>query len=441
MKYTQHYSETLRLAFPVMVVQAGQMLVQVVDAMIAGRLGTNELAAASFAHNLFSIGFVFALGFTGALTPLVGEAAGANNHERIGYWMRNAVRTNTLFVAVLCLIMAIVAWCMPYMGQEPQVVALAQPYFLIFVASLPFFMVFYTGKQFAEGLSNTKAAMRITVWTNILNVGLSYGLAHGSLGLPRLGVNGIAIGSLLARGGAGILLWWSLRRDKQLSDIMRHFGSAKPDRAGMRRLTQLGLPIAAQHLTEVTAFALGAVMMGWLGAPMQAAHQIAIGLASLTFMMCAGVGSAATIRISTLRGQQQYGALYSAGIASFVIVISMMLCAAGAFVIGKDILGLLYTNDPLVLYNVAGLFLVAAVFQIFDGQQVAALGALKGLADVRIPTIVTFVAYVVIAIPTSYVLGFVVGWHGIGVWLGYVAGLAVSAVLLTVRFLALTRTR
>jgi MATE family multidrug resistance protein len=434
-----HYKETLHLAIPVMVVQAGQMLVQVVDSVIAGRLGTNELAASSFAHNLFSIGLIFAIGFTGALTPLVGESAGNGDVARIGYWLKNAIRTNTLFVLVLCIVMTIVGFCMPYMGQPSAVVALAQPYYFVFVASMPFFLVFYTGKQFAEGLSNTKAAMRITVWTNILNVGLSYSLSHGLFGLPAMGVLGIAVGSLMARGSAGILLWMSLWRDERLHNVIHHIGEAVPDRAGMQRLITLGIPIAAQHLTEVTAFAVGAIMMGWLGAEVLAAHQIAIGLASLTFMMCAGVGAAVTIRVSTLRGREKYAEIYPAGQAAFLIVLLVMTITACGFVVGRDVLGLLYSSDHLVLAQVSGLFIVAAVFQVFDGQQVAALGALKGLADVRMPTIITFVAYLCIAIPTSYVLGFVLHWGGIGVWLGYVAGLAVSAVLLTLRFMMLTK--
>ncbi len=439
-RYFPHYKSTIALAIPVMFSQIGHMVVQITDNIMVGRVGTTSLAASSFAHNVFIGGLLFCVGFSVAMTPLVGAAKGAGDVREVGSWFKNGAIANMVFGVCVTVFMLGVSFFLDNMGQQPDVARLARPVYLLWVFSIVPIMVFQTFKQFAEGIGNTRIAALITVQEVVLNIGLNYLLIYGNLGFPALGVTGTGIATLVARTSMPITFALIVWRLKEFVPYRAAFAEAKRDTARILRYLRLGVPIAGTTILEVAAFAFGAIMMGWLGATELAAHQIAIGQAALTFMGATGIAAAATIRVSQFYGAHDRANMRSAGFAAVHIVLAYMSCTALAFVLLRHITPLAYTNDTAVIAAASGLLLIAALFQLFDGVQVATLGSLRGLADVKMPTVIAFLSYIVVALPTSYVTAFVLGWREIGIWTGYVAGLGFSSALFFVRFYLKSRT-
>ena len=434
-----HYAAHLKLALPVMFSQMGHLIVQLTDSLMLGHYDTTALAASAFGQSVFVIGLVFGVGFTLAMTPLVGAARGANDVGAAAQWFSHGLAVN---VAVALLITFVLLALYPWLdafGQTPEVTATARPYYLLLTASLLPVMVFQTFRQFTEGLGNTRLAALITVLEVLLNLGLNYLLIFGHGGFPRLGIVGAGVATLLVRlvlAGTFALCFIRLRLFAPYRATLRR---TLWDGAAIRHYLRLGLPLGGQFVLEVGAFAAGAVMMGWLGKLELAAHQVALGLASLTFMGASGIASAATIRVSYYLGAGERRAMRAAGLAAMHIVLVYMGFTALVFVALRHWLPTLFTTDPAVVSIAATLLLVAAVFQLFDGLQVVLLSALRAMTDALLPTVLAFSAYLLVALPTSYGLAFRLGWREVGIWMGYVVGLATAAVLFFLRFQALSR--
>jgi len=432
--YLPFYKRNLKVALPVMLSQAGQVMVQQVDNMMVGRVGTTELAAASFANSIFVIGMVMGMGFTFGLTPLVGHAWAAGKHKKAASLFRNSFLTNFVMATALALILFALSFFMEYMGQPPEVVDEAVPYFRILVISMIPFLMYFTFKQFAEGLGNTAIAMYITLSANLINIGLNYVLIFGKLGFPAFGLNGAGYATLIARTlMPAFFLVVFLQKDwlKRYFILMRDTIFMKKE---IRNLIHVGYPISGQMLLEVSAFALSGIMMGWIGEVPLAAHQIALGLASVTFMIVTGIASGTTIRVSHQFSRGDYKNMYKAAMASVHLVLAFMGTTALLFLIFKDFLPKIYTPNPEVIALAAQLLIMAAIFQIFDGMQVVMLGALRGLADVKRAMVHAFFAYLVINLPLGYFLTFTAGVGPVGIWIGFVAGLGIAAVLFFIRF-------
>lgn len=437
--YLPYYRRNLNVAVPVMLSQAGQVLVQQIDNMMVGRVGTTELAAASFANSVFIIGMVFGMGFTFGLTPLAGHAFAKGQFKKAGSLFKNSLYTNLLMGIVLAVLLYSVSFLMNFMGQPPQVVAAAVPYYRILVVSLLPFLLFFTLKQFVEGIGNTRIAMVVTISANLINILLNYMLIFGKLGAPELGLNGAGYATLIARILMAVFFVMMFFKKSWLRRYLVMFSAARFSLQEVRDLFKVGWPISLQILLEVSAFALSGVMMGWLGEVPLAAHQIALGLASMTFMIVTGVASGTTIRVSHQFSKKDYPGMYKAAMASVHLVLMFMSFTAVMFVLFKGWLPRLYSPNPEVIALASRLLIMAAVFQIFDGMQVAILGALRGLADVKKAMIYAFFAYIVVNLPLSYLLTFVFKIGPEGIWIGFVAGLSIAAILFFRRFLVIYR--
>lgn len=432
--YLPFYRRNLRVAFPVMLSQAGQVLVQQVDNMMVGRVGTTELAAASFANSVFIIGMVMGMGFTFGLTPLAGHAWAAGEHRKAASLFRNAFLTNISMALALATVLYSVSFFMDLMGQPPQVVDLAVPYFRILVVSMIPFLVFFTFKQFTEGLGNTSIAMFITLSANALNILLNYILIFGKLGFPAYGLNGAGYASLAARFlMPALFMLVYLKKDwlKRYIILMRDTMFRKKE---ILALFNIGWPISGQMLLEVSAFALSGVMMGWMGEVPLAAHQIALGLASITFMIVTGIASGTTIRVSHQYSRKDYPNMYTAAIASVHLVLSFMAVTALSFLVFRGFLPKIYSPNPEVITLASQLLIMAAVFQLFDGLQVVMLGVLRGIADVKKAMFYAFLSYLVVNLPLGYTLAFVLNVGPMGIWAGFVAGLGLASILFYMRF-------
>lgn len=431
--YIPVYRKNLTLAIPVILAQMGQVTVNLADNMMVGHVGTIELAAASFAINVFHIGMLFGLGITFGLTPLVGQSFKSNSLDTMGAWLKNGLLVHSFATVLLAMVMSGVIFFMDRMGQSPEIVKAAIPYYLIQVASLLPMMMFFSIKQFFEGIGNTRIAMTITMAANALNIGLNYILIYGKAGFPALGLNGAGYATFIARLMMPFLFLLIIRKMPSLKVYFDQARRAAVDFARMKRMIAVGLSIGIQMVIEILAFALGAIMLGWISKEALAGHQVAIGMASMTYMISFGLASGTTIRVSHAYGSRDKDELRHSILASLHLVVVFMALMGILFIVLRNHLPLLFTSDPEVIKVAAGLLIVGAFFQIFDGMQVVLLGALRGMADVRIPMFIAFFCYIVVSLPISYLLAFPFKFGPPGVWIGFVFGLSSAAILFGLR--------
>jgi len=426
----------------------GHTLVQLADNIMVGQLGTAELAAVSLGNSFVFIGMSLGIGFSTAITPLVAEADGAGNKQDAKSALKHGMVLCTLIGLSLFGIIMLSKPLMYHMEQPSEVVALALPYIDLVALSLVPLVIFQAFKQFSEGLSQTKYPMYATVIANVVNITLNYLLIFGSFGFPKLGIVGAAIGTLFSRIIMVIFIWFLLRNKKKFNDYVTGFDFRKIERKVMRKIINLGFPSALQMFFEVAIFSAAIWLSGVLGKNPQAANQIALNLASMTFMVGMGLGVAAMIRVGNQKGLGNFKDLRRIAFSIFLLTFILEIVFAVVFLAGRHWFPTLYldqgdlsnlVDNSEVIMLTAQLLLVAAVFQISDGIQVVVLGALRGLQDVKIPTWITFVAYWAIGFPICYYLGLHTELKSMGIWIGLLAGLTASAIMLYIRFNYLTK--
>ncbi|WP_423127118.1 MATE family efflux transporter [Gaoshiqia sp. Z1-71] len=431
--YLPLYKKNLNLAFPVILSQVGQITVSLVDNMMVGHAGTTELAAASFSNSIFHVGMLFGIGITMGITPLVGKVFSQHKEREAGEYLKNGFFLHILAAFVILVVMTGVSFFLDRMGQPAEVSEKAFSYFLLLVTSLVPLLLFYSFKQFLEGIGNTKLAMVITLTANLVNVVLNYLLIFGKFGFPEMGLNGAGVATLISRAVMPLLLIPVVLKNKRYKHLFSLAYQAKLQLKRIGELLAVGLPIGLQIIVEVLTFSLGAVMMGWLGKEPLAAHQIALGMASFTYMISLGVGAGTTIHVSHEYGAQNYPLLRQTIFASLHLILLFMSLMGIVFILLRFQLPYLFTEDPAVIRVAASLLIIAALFQVFDGTQVALLSALRGLSDVKVPMLMAFVSYSLVGIPVSYVCAFTLNMGSLGIWIGFLFGLAVAAVLFSLR--------
>jgi MATE family multidrug resistance protein len=437
--YRQHIRTNFLLAWPVMLSQLGHMLVGVADSVMVGRLGAVPLAAASLANVIFHLVLMFGIGVSYGITPLVAAADGNGDDQRISQLLKHAFAINIISGIILFGLIISASPGLYFLDQPEAVVEMAIPYLGIITFSIIPLMIFQTYRQFAEGLSSTRMAMVIVIVSNVINIILNYLLIYGKFGFPALGLMGAGWASLISRVilAAWMLLW--IYYGRKFRRFRPGFSIGKYSKPFFRRILNIGIPAGVQYIFEVGAFGFAVIMMGWLGTNPLAAHQIAVNLAAITYMTASGLSAAATIRVGNQLGRKDITTLRTAAFSIFIMVIGFMACTAIIFIIGRNFLPSLYINDPEVIEIAAGLLVIAGFFQLSDGIQVVSLGALRGLEDVKIPTLVTFISYWVVALPLGYTLGFIADMGPKGIWIGLLTGLTLTAVFLLIRFNKLTR--
>ena len=432
MRWDFQWRENIPLALPVIVGQIGHIAASVADSMMVGALGTIPLAAVSLASSIASVPLVFGIGMAYGLTPMVAHAMGQARPFKAVRLLKNGTVVNAFTSAFMFLFALVLFWGIQFTGQEPAVVEEARTYLWIIMASYLPFMLFMSAKQYLEGMGDTKTPMRISLYGNVGNIGLNALLIYGWGPFPEWGIVGAGVATIIARGYMMMAAWWFvLRRGKaDPADWLR----AKVTGYPIRALLKIGIPSGFQYIFEVSAFAASAWIIGTLGATPLAAHQVAISLASISYMAATGLGAAATIRIGQAMGRKDLAGAKAAGTSLFLITIIFMALTGLTFFVFRHQLPWAYTQDPAVVASAAALLVVATIFQISDGVQATALGALRGIQDVRVPTAITFVAYYVIALPLEWYFGHILGWGAVGVWFALAVGLTVSAVWLSLRF-------
>ncbi len=437
--YKEHFKRNISLAYPVMLSQLGHIMVGVADSVMVGQLGAVALASVSLGSGIFHVIMLFGIGVSYAITPLVAAADGENNQLKCANFLKHGFYVNLILGIVLAVGLSLSSGVLNLFDQEVDVLALAIPYLTIISLSIIPIMLFQTFRQFAEGLSSTKPAMIITIGGNLINIGLNYVLIFGKFGFPEMGVNGAALATLISRVVIGIGMAFFVLYASRFADVMKIFEWGQIQINTGKQLLKIGIPAGLQFLFEAGAFGTAAVMIGWIGAEPLAAHQIALSMAGITYMAASGISAAATIRVGNQLGKNDFPTLRVAGNTCFVMVIIFMTICGMIFIIFNEYLPSLYIDDQAVIDYAASLLVIAAFFQISDGVQVVGLGALRGLADVKIPTLYSLFAYWVMALPIGYFLGIQLEMGADGVWMGLSLGLSISAVMQFVRFRRLTK--
>ena len=441
--YTREFKYNIKLAYPVMIGMLGHTFVQFVDNVMVGQLGTAELAAISLGNSFVFIGMSIGIGFSQAITPLIAEADGAKKDKDISGIFEHSF--------LICIILGIVLFLLVFlnrnllysMNQPVEVVELASPYLFWVSFSLISIVTFQSFRQFADGLSFTRAAMYSTLVGNTINVILNFVLIFGFWIFPKLGVEGAAIGTLISRLCMLTFIIFYLKLHKKLSKYIKRFFPTKVEIERVKKILYLGLPSALHSFFEVAFFISAVWMSGFIGKNSQAANQIALNLSSMTYMVALGVGVAAMIRVGNQRGMMNYRKLREVAISTLLLIIIIDFFFCLIFLIFNDLLPLLYLDpsDPSNLNDVnevltiaSKLLIVAGVFQLFDGIQAVVLGALRGMQDVNKPAIIIFFSYGILGFPISYFLGFYTSLAIVGIWIGLLSGLFFSSLFLFLRF-------
>ena len=421
---------TLALALPMIVVQVSQMLIGISDNAFIGRVGTVPLAAAAFTHSLFGLFYLVGIGLLLPVAILTVRDHGAGNEAGCAGWLRHGKGLALVVGLVAFMLLGALSTQLHRFGQPVEVVAVMRPFFLLIAASLLPVLYFQVQRQYLDALGRPWVGTSIMLVDIGLNALLNWIFIWGHCGAPALGLTGSGLATLLARTLAVGLIGFWLRRPRSAKTPL----PPRWERRCFREMLAIGVPAAGCLLFEAAAFGTAALMMGWLGATALAAHQIALSCAALTFMCPLGLSMAAGIRISRALGEQRTELLRPIGFGALGFSSAIMLVFATVFMTGGTLLARGFTADAAVIALTAQLLTVAALFQLFDGGQVVASGALRGLTDVKVPTVITFVAYWLVSLPVAYLLAFRLGFGPVGIWIGLACGLFCAAVLLNWRF-------
>ena len=426
----------------------GHTLIGIVDNIMVGNLGSTELAAVSLGNSFIFIGMSIGIGFSTAITPIIAEADAAKDSSKIRSVFHHGLLLCTLIGVALFIMIVLAKPIMHLMHQPEAVVALASPYIDWVAFSLIPVIIYQGYKQFADGLSKTKYAMYSIFMANFVHIFFNYVLIYGVWFFPKLGIIGAALGTVISRIMMVVFMHYLLKYNQELQVYFTKFNFNQIRKKILKQIINLGFPSAMQMLFEVTLFTAAIWLSGSIGKTSQAANQIALTLATTTFMFAMGLNVAAMIRVSNQKGLNDYKNLIIVARSIFLLAIILEFIFAILFVVLHQFLPHLFLdmdNSLQVIDNseviaiASQLLLVAAVFQISDGIQVVVLGALRGLQDVKIPMYITFVAYWIIGFPISFYLGIYTELKATGIWIGLLAGLSAAALFLYIRFERLTK--
>ena len=340
----------------------------------------------------------------------------------------------TLLGFLVCGLQLAVIPLMYHMGQPVEVVDMAIPYYKMLVYSMPFIMLFFTFKQFLEGVGNTKVEMFVTIAANLANIGFNWVFIYGRYGFPEMGAEGAGLGTLMSRIIAPMLMIGYFYSRSKYRVYLEGFSPRNYSWASVRQLLHMGLPISMQMFLEASAFVGTSIMMGWLSKTAISANQIAMTLGNCAFMIVTSIGAATTIRISHCYGARSLKELTLAAKASYHLVIAWNLFAAITFISLCNVIPTFFTTNAEVIDLASKLILLIAVYQLADGIQNVSVGILRGIQDVKIIMPIAFLSYIVFNLPVGYLLGFTLGMGAQGLILGFTVGLTTAAVLLIVRY-------
>ena len=438
--YRQKIKQALTLALPIIAGQLGQVLMGFFDTVQIGGLGHEYIAASGFANGLYWMTVLLGMGVLFAVSPLVSEAFGeGHGYKSIGI-LKSSIAVSLILTVVFMIVIRIITAYLPLLKHSDTDNLLAGQFLQIVNFSTGGIFFFMAGKQFLDGMGRTKIGMVITFGGLMMNVFLNWVLIYGNLGMPKLGIRGAAIATTTARISMTIAILVFIWQDVRIKALRKEFQKHLGENLGyIRPILIIGIPAGLQFFWEVAAFNAGQIMSGWISTEAEAAHMIAIGLASITFMVLTGISAAGTIMIGYSLGAKDREGMRIAGNTVLILCVAFEMVFAGIFFAFHSLLPLLYTDHVGVITLASTMLIMAAFFQISDGLQAVAAGALRGMQDVKFPAVIAFISYWLVMIPSSYILAFPMHLGLQGIWIGFIIGLSLAAVLQLIRFKIMLR--
>lgn len=438
MQIKDDMGRVLRLALPLIGAQLAQMALGLTDVVMAGRLSARDLAAVAVGS---SVGFPVTLCLMGVLmgvSPVVAQHYGAGQHDRIGFMVGQGLWLAAFLAVPGIFLMWQADRLLDLVGVAPDVARLSTGYVQALSLGVPFALAFYVLRFFVEGVSQTRPTLVISLIAIPVNIVADVVLMYGKWGAPRLGAVGTGFATSLVWliMFLGMMAWIGIARQHLRFRLVRFMA---PDWSAMREILRIGIPNGLSLGMEISMFALVALFIGSLGQNAVAGHQIAINLASITFMVPLGTSFALTVLVGQAVGRDSVAEIRRIGLAGMSVCVGFMACGAVVLACFPGFLAGLYTRDPGVIATARSLIVLAAVFQVSDGMQVSSLGLLRGFKDTRIPMLVNGIAYWVVGLPLGWILGFRAGLGPQGFWCGLIAGLSIAAVMHGGRFFLLIR--
>ena len=429
-----HYRALIRLGLPIVIGQIGVIVLGFADTLMIGHHSTEGLAAASFVNNMFNLAIIFCTGFSYGLTPVVGSLFGQKKTDGVGGILKNSLAANSLLAVLVCLVMTILYVNLAHLGQPEELLPYMRPYFLVLLASLPFVLWFNAFKQFSDGITDTKVSMWILLGGNLLNIIGNYILIYGKFGFPELGLTGAGISTLVSRILMVIVYLILFFGTSRYRMFRQGFWEGRVNKTDFSLLNRLGWPIAAQMGMETASFSLSAIMIGWLGSTALASYQIMIAVSQICFMIYYGMGAAVSVRISNFYGQKDIGNVRRIAYAGFHLILIMVVCTSVPIFLLRNHIGGWFTDNEAVSLMVAQTIIPFLLYQFGDGLQINFANALRGIADVRLIMLFSFIAYFLISLPAGYLFGFVLDWGITGIWTAFPFGLTSAGIMYYLRF-------
>ena len=424
----------LSLGLPLVVGGLSVAGLSLANTLIAGHYSSAALAAVAVGSSYYVMFANFGTGTMLSLAPLVAHAYGAGAAARVGDYARHggwiALGLAALLLAGLGAARPVFAW----IGTDRSVVADAVAYVRALAFGMPAFLGFQALRYVSDGVGRTRPMMVIATLGLATNVLCNWLLVFGHAGLPALGATGSGAATSIAQWVMFAAMYLHVRRHAAYRPYAIFAGPARPELRRIAEILRLGLPMGGSQVAESALFSAAGLMMGTLGATIVAAHQIALNYASFTFMVAVAFAGATTIHVGHAFGRGDRAAARRAGFTGIALCALLMLGSALVVTVGRSGVAGLYSRDPAVAGLAARLLLMVAVFQVSDGLQVGAMGALRGIKDTRVPFAITIVSYWLVGFPVAYVFGLARGGGPVAVWSGLIAGLAVSALALNARY-------
>ena len=438
-RFSHESSLTLKLGLPVIIAHLLQTMMQFVDTIMAGHVSSNDLAGLAIATALYHPVFLLMLGILISLGSIIAQLFGAEKQEEIatnviqGLWLSQALA----FISIL--ILANLEPVLYWMDYEPEVIRVTSGYLKALCWGMPPVYAFLVLRMFSEGMSITRPTMYISLIGLGANIISNYALMFGHFGFPALGAVGAGWTTSMVHWVMFCAMLIFCLKASMFASYQKFIAFSRPSWLYLREILRIGIPNGFGIAAEVGLFATVSLLMGTFGVTAIAGHQVAISVASLTFMLPMGLSIAISIRVGQAKGRGNYVDTRYIGYAGILLSILIMFVTATFFILFPEVIVALYSDDLEVRTLAVQLLYMAAIFQLSDGMQVGALGALRGLKDTRVPFVTNVVAYWGIGLPIAYLVGFYFNYGPVGMWVGLIVGLSVAAVLHSWRFRVLTR--
>ncbi|HWB64154.1 MAG TPA: MATE family efflux transporter [Chitinophagales bacterium] len=433
-KHKPHISSALKLALPIITGQLGIVLMGFFDTIQVGGLGSVYMGACGLANGVYFLFMLLGMGILFSVSPLVSEAFGEKNAWKAIGVLKSALKVALVIAVLFYLVMLGVIWKFSFFRESPTVTGLAQQFLSVLNYSTPMLMLYTMGKQFMDGTGRTRVSMTITLVGLVINVSLNQLLIYGAGGFPKFGIVGSALATGIARTAMALMICGYILFDRQVKELMRQYSNQNDGKKSyVKQILEIGIPSGLQSFFEVGAFSACQIMTGWLGETSLAAFQVAISMASITFMLVSGFAAAGTILMGYAFGARDNPQMRISANVIYMLSFCCQFIFALIFISLNHLLPTIYTADPQVISIAGTLLIFAALFQLGDGFQVVGAGLLRGMQDVKVPSAIAFASYWLVMVPLAYLLAFHFQMGVKGIWLAFVVGLTLSATLMYTR--------